>query len=107
MSALRLARGYTNKPVIVKFEGCYHGHIDAMLVKAGSGLSTFGISSSEGVTEAVAKDTIVLPLNDRRAVEIAVADYAHDIAAIIIEPVPANNGLLLQDNHTSNSSGDH
>jgi glutamate-1-semialdehyde 2,1-aminomutase len=66
-------------------------------VKAGSGLSTFGISSSAGVSEEVAKETIVLPLNDRRAVEVAVADYAHDIAAIIIEPVPANNGLLLQD----------
>jgi glutamate-1-semialdehyde 2,1-aminomutase len=97
MSALRLARGYTQKPVIVKFEGCYHGHVDSMLVKAGSGLSTFGISSSEGVTESVSKDTIVLPLNDRRSVEVAVADYAHDIAAIIIEPVPANNGLLIQD----------
>ena len=97
MSALRLARGYTNKPVVIKFEGCYHGHVDSMLVKAGSGLSTFGISSSAGVTESVSMDTIVLPLNDRRAVEIAVADYAHDIAAIIIEPVPANNGLLIQD----------
>ncbi len=97
MSAIRLARGYTKKPVVVKFEGCYHGHVDSMLVKAGSGLSTFGISSSAGVTESVANDTIVLPLNDRRAVEIAIADYAHDLAAIIIEPVPANNGLLIQD----------
>jgi glutamate-1-semialdehyde 2,1-aminomutase len=97
MSALRLAKGYTKKFVIVKFEGCYHGHSDSMLVKAGSGLSTFGISSSAGVSEEVAKETMVLPLNDRRAVEVAVADYAHDIAAIIVEPVPANNGLLLQD----------
>lgn len=97
MSAIRLARGYTKKPVVVKFEGCYHGHVDSMLVKAGSGLSTFGISSSAGVTESTANDTIVLPLNDRRAVEIAIADYAHDIAAVIIEPVPANNGLLIQD----------
>src|SRR6185369_7890039 len=72
MSALRLARGYTKKPVIVKFDGCYHGHVDSMLVKAGSGLSTFGISSSAGVSESVANDTIVLPLNDRRAVEIAI-----------------------------------
>lgn len=97
MSAIRLARGYTGKPIIVKFEGCYHGHVDSMLVKAGSGLSTFGISSSAGVSEEVANETIVLPLNDRRAVEVAVKDYDHDIAAIIIEPIPANNGLLLQD----------
>jgi glutamate-1-semialdehyde 2,1-aminomutase len=97
MSAIRLARGITGKPIIVKFDGCYHGHVDSMLVKAGSGLSTFGISSSEGVTESVAEDTMVLPLNDRRAVEVAISDYAHDIAAIIIEPIPANNGLLLQD----------
>ncbi len=97
MSALRLARGFTGKPVILKFEGCYHGHVDSMLVKAGSGLSTFGISSSAGIPESVSNDTIVLPLNDRRAVEIAISDYAHDIACIIIEPVAANNGLLLQD----------
>lgn len=97
MSALRLARGYTGKPVIIKFEGCYHGHVDSLLVKAGSGLSTFGISSSAGVTEAVAKDTLVLPLNDKRALDVALSDFAHDIAAIIIEPIPANNGLMLQD----------
>lgn len=97
MSALRLARGATGKSVIIKFEGCYHGHVDSLLVKAGSGLSTFGISSSAGVTESVAKDTLVLPLNDKRALDIAISDFAHDIAAIIIEPVPANNGLMLQD----------
>ncbi len=97
MSAIRLARGFTGRPVIVKFEGCYHGHADSMLVQAGSGLSTFGISSSDGVPESVAKDTMVLPLNDYRALDIAISDYAHDIAAVIIEPVPANNGLLLQD----------
>ncbi|MBP6334019.1 MAG: glutamate-1-semialdehyde 2,1-aminomutase [Bacteroidia bacterium] len=97
MSAIRLARGYTGKSVILKFEGCYHGHVDSLLVKAGSGLSTFGISSSAGIPEAVASDTIVIPLNDIRAVEIAVSDYKDDIAAIIIEPIPANNGLLLQD----------
>lgn len=96
MSALRLARGATGKSVIVKFEGCYHGHVDSLLVKAGSGLSTFGISTSAGVSESVAKETIVLPLNDKRAVEVALADYAHDIAAVIIEPIPANNGLILQ-----------
>ncbi len=97
MSALRLARGYTGKSVIIKFDGCYHGHVDSLLVNAGSGLSTFGISSSAGVTEAVAKDTMVLPLNDKRAVEIAISDYREDIAAIVIEPIPANNGLILQD----------
>ena len=97
MSAIRLARGFTGRPLIIKFDGCYHGHADSMLVKAGSGLSTFGISSSAGVPESVAKDTIVLPLNDRRAMEIAVSDFAQDLAAVIIEPVPANNGLLLQD----------
>lgn len=96
MSALRLARGATGKSVIIKFEGCYHGHVDSMLVKAGSGLSTFGISSSAGVTEACAKDTIVLPLNNIRALDIAISDYSGDIAAVIIEPIPANNGLLLQ-----------
>jgi len=97
MSAIRLARGYTNRPLIVKFDGCYHGHADSMLVNAGSGLSTFGISSSAGVPETVAKDTIVLPLNDKRAFDVAISDFAHDIAAVIIEPIPANNGLLLQD----------
>ena len=97
MSAIRLARGTTGKSKIIKFEGCYHGHVDSMLVKAGSGLSTFGISSSSGVPEEVAKDTIVLPLNDRQAVEEILKKEAQHIAAVIIEPVPANNGLLLQD----------
>lgn len=97
MSAIRLARGYTGKNLIIKFDGCYHGHADSMLVKAGSGLATFGISSSSGVPESVAKDTIVLPLNDKSVVEEAIKRYKEDLAAIIIEPVPANNGLLLQD----------
>jgi len=97
MSAIRLARGFTGKSLILKFEGCYHGHADSLLVKAGSGLSTFGISSSAGVPEEVAKETIVLPLNDKRALEVAFSDYAHDLACVIIEPVPANNGLLIQD----------
>ncbi|MBP7728741.1 MAG: glutamate-1-semialdehyde 2,1-aminomutase [Bacteroidia bacterium] len=96
MSAIRLARGVTGRPLVIKFEGCYHGHVDALLVKAGSGLSTFGISSSAGIPEAVANDTIVVPLNDKRALEVAISDYAHDIAAVIVEPIPANNGLLLQ-----------
>ena len=97
MSALRLARGYTGKTKIIKFEGCYHGHSDALLVKAGSGLVTFGESSSAGVPENVAKDTLVLPLNDIEALKKCIVDYAGEIACAIIEPIPANNGLLLQD----------
>jgi glutamate-1-semialdehyde 2,1-aminomutase len=97
MSAIRLARGYTGKNRIIKFDGCYHGHADSMLVKAGSGLATFGISSSAGVPDSVAADTIVLPLNDKAALESAILKHKNDLAAVIIEPVPANNGLLLQD----------
>lgn len=96
MSGLRLARGYTGKNKVIKFEGCYHGHVDSMLVKAGSGLVTFGTSSSAGVPEAFSKETIVLPLNDEAAVLQAVEEFGSDIACIIIEPIPANNGLLLQ-----------
>jgi glutamate-1-semialdehyde 2,1-aminomutase len=97
MSALRLARGYTGKSKILKFEGCYHGHVDSMLVKAGSGLITLGSSSSAGVPETVANETLVLPLNDENRLIQTFEQYGHDIAAVIIEPVPANNGLLLQD----------
>ncbi len=96
MSALRLARGVTGRSKIVKFEGCYHGHVDSMLVKAGSGLVTFGVSTSAGIPEAFAQETIVLPLNDMGAVEELLKKEANDIACIIIEPIPANNGLLLQ-----------
>ncbi len=97
MSAIRLARGYTNKSKIIKFDGCYHGHVDALLVKAGSGLVTFGTSSSAGVPEAFANETIVLPLNDLDALRTCFETLAHEIACVIIEPIPANNGLLLQD----------
>lgn len=97
MSALRLARGFTGKTKILKFEGCYHGHVDSMLVKAGSGLITLGSSSSAGVPETVANETLVLPLNDENRLIQTFEQYGHDIAAVIIEPVPANNGLLLQD----------
>ncbi len=96
MSAIRLARGYTGRNKIIKFEGCYHGHVDALLVKAGSGLATLGTSDSAGVPAAYASETIVLPLNDKEAVEAAVKKFKGDIAAIAIEPIPANNGLLLQ-----------
>ena len=97
MSALRLARGFTGRNKVVKFEGCYHGHVDSMLVKAGSGLATLGTSSSAGVPEAYANETIVLPLNDEKALIQCFSDHGDDIACAIIEPIPANNGLLLQD----------
>jgi len=96
MSAIRLARGYTKRDKILKFEGCYHGHSDSLLVKAGSGLVTFGETSSAGVPKSFADETIVVSLNDKEALQKAFADFKDQIAAIIIEPVPANNGLLLQ-----------
>ncbi|MGF7037905.1 glutamate-1-semialdehyde 2,1-aminomutase [Mucilaginibacter lappiensis] len=97
MSAIRLARGYTKRDKILKFEGCYHGHVDALLVKAGSGLVTFGETSSAGVPKAFADETIVVSLNDKEALTKAFEEFNDQIAAIIIEPVPANNGLLLQE----------
>lgn len=96
MSAIRLARGYTGKQKIIKFEGCYHGHVDSLLVKAGSGLVTFGESSSAGIPESLAQETIVIPLNDLQALSDILEKYKDDLAAVIIEPIPANNGLLLQ-----------
>lgn len=96
MSAVRLARGYTKRDKILKFEGCYHGHLDSLLVKAGSGLVTFGETSSAGVPKSFADETIVVSLNDLEALEKAFADFKDQIAAVIIEPIPANNGLLLQ-----------
>lgn len=99
MSALRLARGYTGRTKIIKFEGCYHGHSDSLLVKAGSGLATLGSSSSAGVPESFANETLVLPLNDETALHACIAEHGSDIACIIIEPIPANNGLLLQEKH--------
>jgi len=97
MSAIRLARGYTGRSKIIKFDGCYHGHADSLLVKAGSGLVTFGVSSSAGVPPSFAAETIVVPLGDRDAAEQAFDMHKDSIAGVIIEPVPANNGLLLQD----------
>src|SRR6056297_4875 len=96
MSAVRLARGVTGKDYIVKFEGCYHGHVDSLMVKAGSGLATFGTSTSAGIPKELAELTLVLPLNDDQALDACLEEHAHKIAAIIIEPVPANNGLLIQ-----------
>jgi glutamate-1-semialdehyde 2,1-aminomutase len=97
MSAIRLARGYTGKDKIIKFEGCYHGHSDSLLVKAGSGLVTFGETSSKGVPHSFAMETIVIPLNDKNALTEAFAQFKDQVAAVIIEGMPANNGLLLQD----------
>jgi glutamate-1-semialdehyde 2,1-aminomutase len=96
MSAIRLARGYTKRDKILKFEGCYHGHSDSLLVKAGSGLVTFGETSSAGVPKAFADETIVIGLNDTEALQKAFTEFKDKIAAVIIEPIPANNGLLLQ-----------
>lgn len=96
MSAIRLARGYTKRDKIIKFEGCYHGHSDALLVKAGSGLVTFGETSSAGVPKAFADETLVLPLNDAEALKEAFSTYPDQIACVIIEGIPANNGLLIQ-----------
>lgn len=96
MSAIRLARGYTKRDKIVKFEGCYHGHSDSLLVKAGSGLVTFGETSSAGVPKAFADETIVIALNDKEALAAVFDQFKDQIAAVIIEGVPANNGLLIQ-----------
>ena len=97
MSALRVARGYTGKNKVLKFEGCYHGHVDALLVKAGSGLVTFGATSSAGVPQSFADETIVIPLNDLEALKACFEKYRSELACAIIEPIPANNGLLLQE----------
>jgi glutamate-1-semialdehyde 2,1-aminomutase len=96
MSAVRLARGATGRDLVVKFSGCYHGHVDYLLVAAGSGLATFGQPSSQGVPAELAALTRVLPLDDTAAAEKLFAAEGGRIAAVIIEPVPANNGLLLQ-----------
>ncbi|MCC6181847.1 MAG: glutamate-1-semialdehyde 2,1-aminomutase [Bacteroidia bacterium] len=97
MSAIRLARGYTGRTKILKFEGCYHGHSDSLLVKAGSGLVTFGETSSAGVPLSFVNETIVVSLNNKSAVEQAFEQFKNQIACVIIEPIPANNGLLIQD----------
>ena len=95
MSALRLARGYTHRNKIVKFIGCYHGHSDSLLVKAGSGMATFGVPDSPGVTPGTAQDTITIPYNDFEAVKKVFAEQGQEIAAIIVEPVAGNMGLVL------------
>ena len=97
MTALRLARGATGRDKIIKFNGCYHGHTDSMLIKAGSGVATQSEASSKGVPKGISSDTIVLELADLEAVRNAFDQFKNQIAAIIIEPLPANNGLLIQD----------
>ena len=95
MSAIRLARGFTKRDKIIKFDGCYHGHVDSLLVKAGSGALTFGHPDSAGVPAAFTQHTIVLPFNDTGAVKAAFRANKNKIAAIIVEPVPGNAGLYL------------
>jgi glutamate-1-semialdehyde 2,1-aminomutase len=95
MSAIRLARGYTGKSKIVKFAGCYHGHGDSFLIKAGSGAITLGLPDSPGVTASTAKDTLTADYNDLTSVEKLFAECGNDIAAIIVEPVAANMGVVL------------
>ena len=94
MSALRLARGFTGRDLVIKFEGCYHGHVDSLLVKGGSGMATLGFADSAGVPKAFAETTISLPFNSIAAVEKAFADRAGQIAAVIVEPIVGNMGCV-------------
>jgi len=96
MTALRLARGVTGRDLVLKFEGGYHGHHDSLLVKAGSGLATFGIASSAGIPNNIARSTVVAPLDNEEIVFRLFRKLGRKIAAVIIEPIPANNGLLIQ-----------
>ena len=96
MSAVRLARGYTGRDLLVKFEGCYHGHVDSLMVSSGSGLATFGIASSPGIPKDTVATTLIAPLDDDEAVDFLFEEHGDEIAAVVIEPLPANNGLLVQ-----------
>lgn len=94
MSALRLARGYTGRSKILKFEGCYHGHADSLLIKAGSGVATLGLPDSPGVPESVAVNTITVPYNDIESVTLAFEKFGEEIAAVIVEPIAGNMGVV-------------
>ena len=94
MSALRLARGYTGRNKILKFEGCYHGHGDSLLIKAGSGVATLGLPDSPGVPESIAKNTIAVPYNDIESVRYVFENFGDDLAAVIVEPVAGNMGVV-------------
>lgn len=95
MTAIRLARGFTRRDKIIKFEGCYHGHVDSLLVRAGSGALTLGQPDSAGIPAALAELTIALPFNDVEALRAAFAANPREVAAVIVEPIPANAGLIL------------
>lgn len=95
MSAIRLARAYTKRKKIIKFEGCYHGHVDSLLVKAGSGLATFGIPASPGIPEELTTHTLNLPFNNFEEIEKAFKEYGEEIAGIIVEPIAGNMGVIL------------
>jgi glutamate-1-semialdehyde 2,1-aminomutase len=97
MSAVRLARGVTGRPKIVKFDGCYHGHVDALLAAAGSGVASLGIPGTPGITDGAAGDTVVVPYNDPAAVHGAFEQHAREIACVIVEPVAANMGVITPD----------
>ncbi|MFG0212699.1 glutamate-1-semialdehyde 2,1-aminomutase [Brevibacillus porteri] len=94
MSALRLARGYTRRNKIMKFEGCYHGHADSLLIKAGSGVATLGLPDSPGVPEGTAHNTITVPYNDLESVKLAFESFGDDLAAVIVEPIGGNMGVV-------------
>ncbi|MCE4993916.1 glutamate-1-semialdehyde 2,1-aminomutase [Staphylococcus xylosus] len=94
LDTLRLARGYTGKNKIIKFIGCYHGHSDSLLIKAGSGVATLGLPDSPGVPEGIAKNTITVPYNDLEAIKVAFEEFGDDIAGVIVEPVAGNMGVV-------------